>query len=575
MSKLINLKNIFPVLGNLVSSYGRSDFNRDLFAGLTVGVIFIPQGMAYAMLAGVPPIYGLYAGLFPLLLYALFGTSRQLSIGPVAVSALLVLAGISTIAEPFSPEYITYVILTGFCIGVLQILAGIFKLGFLVNFLSHPVIAGFSSAAAIIIVISQLKDVFGFPIPRMETSAEYLLYAFSHLDETHWLTLSICLGSLAIIYLLRYINKKIPAALLVAIVATALTYFFRWDQEELSIIGDISRGLPSFEMVELDRKSILAVLPTVLTVAIIGTVECIGIAKVLEAKTKNHIVIPNRELIALGISKTLGSLFQAMPTSGSFSRSAVNHDAHASTQISSIITVILIALTLIFLTPFFYYMPLAVLAAIILQSVTGLFDYKEAIHLWKVHRLDFIMMMTTFVITLVLGIEEGVFAGVALSVVTVLYKSTKPHTAKLGNIPNTPFYRNVERFQDVEPVDEIIIIRFDDQLFFGNVSYFKERMKNYIAEHHTKPKYCLLDCGNIHDLDSSGAHGLQEIENYLLDQGIELHVASVRGPMRDMLYKCGMMTEPHKHHMTVHAGVQTITGTAERTSFEQAMQKNR
>ena len=340
---------IFPI-AQYLKQYSGENFRKDLFAGLTVGVVLVPQAMAYAMLAGVPPIYGLYAGLIPLLTYALLGSSRQLSIGPVAVSSILVLAGIGTISAPFSAEYIGLAILTGIFAGVLQLTLGVLRLGFLVNFLSRPVIAGFSSAAAIIIIISQFKDAFGFKVVG-STSFESLLYTVSNLAQTHWLTLATTLGSLALLLGIRAISKKIPAALVVTILATVLSAKLGWMEAGLAVIGEIPNGLPSFVLPDWSMDNIRAILPTVLTVGIIGTVEVLSIGKLLESKTRNHILQPNRELIAVGFSKIIGGFFQAMPSSSSFSRSAINNDNNADTQVSSIITFALIGLTLLFFTP--------------------------------------------------------------------------------------------------------------------------------------------------------------------------------------------------------------------------------
>lgn len=552
----MSIGKIFPISHSLKGYQGR-DFTRDLNAGLTVGVILIPQAMAYAMLAGLPPIYGLYAGLLPLVIYALLGTTRQLSVGPVAVSSLLVLAGISTIAEPFSARYIELALLTGVLAGVLQLLLGLLRMGFLVNFLSRPVIAGFSSAAAIIIAISQLKDVLGFSISGT-TTADSLIYAITHLGETHTLTCAIALVSLVILLICRTISRKIPSSLIVAILATLLCYYFRWDQSGAAIIGDIPSGLPSFSLGSWSANDLNIILPTVFTVGIIGSVECLSIAKVLESRTKDHIVQPNQELMAMGLSKIVGGFFQAMPSSSSFSRSAINNERNAHSQVSSIITAIIVLLTLLFFTDLFYYMPKAVLAAIILQSVIGLFEWKEAKHLWKVHKSDLTMMLITFLITLVLGIEKGVFLGVLMSILMVLYKSTKPHVAELGNIPGTPFYRNINRFEESTTSDNILIIRFDDQLYYGNASFFKEYIRGEVEGRANKLTHLLLDCSNIHNMDSTGTHALLDIEEYLASHEIEIHLAAERGPVRDMLTVCGMMKEPLKHHMSVHAGVTAI-----------------
>lgn len=529
-------KSFFPILESL-ESYTKKDFTKDLSAGLTVGVMLIPQGMAYALLTGMPPIYGLYGGFIPLLFYAIFGTSRQMSIGPVAISSLLVLAGISQLEDPGSAAYVELVILTGLLVGAAQLLLSFLRMGFLVNFLSHPVLVGFTSAAAVIIAISQLKDLFGFPIPRFSHSYESLFYAIQHLGETNFLSLSFCLGSVILILLLKRLHSAIPGPLIATVIGTVLAWALQLENYGLALVMEVPSGLPAFESPVLDWDKIVLVMPTVFTVTVICIVESIGIAKVLEAKHQSYEVRPNQELFALGISKLVGAFFQSLVTSGSFSRSAVNDEAGAKTGVSSIISALLIALTLLFLTDLVYFLPKAVLAAIILLAIKSLFNLKEAIHLWHTHRRDFWMMLVTFIVTLLLGIGEGVVAGVALSISTVLYRSSRPHLAVLGKLPGTQYYRNIKRFQEAEQSDEVLIMRFDDQLYFGNASYFKEHIKKLVRQKGPDLRLLIMDASSMHDIDSTGIHALEEIYNYLKDRKIRLNLCGVIGPVRDMLFK--------------------------------------
>lgn len=531
------LAKIFPFLESL-KGYTSQYFKDDLSAGLTVAIMLVPQGMAYAFLAGMPPIYGLYGGLVPLFLYALFGTSRQLSIGPVAVSALLVLEGFRQIAEPGSSEYIQLVILGGLMIGIIQLLLSMLRLGFLVNFLSHPVLAGFTSAAAIIIAISQLKDFLGIPIPRFSYSYETAWYAINHLGEANWISVIICSVSITVMLALRSISRSIPGALIVVVAGTLLSWGLDLQQYGLEIIRDVPAGLPAFELPLLDLEVVKGIMPIVLTIAIIGVVECISIAKVLESKHEEYDIRPNQELFAIGVSKIGGAFFQALPTSASFTRSAINEDAGGRTTISSMVTALLIVLTLLFLTPLFYYLPKAVLAAIILLAVRSLFDFKEAIFLWKTDKRDLAMMLITFQATLTFGIEEGVFTGVLLSIGTVLLKSSKPHYGILGKVQGTNNYRNIERFPDAEQMPDELLIRFDDQLYFANASYFKD-----VINERTEPedgiKAVFMDARSMHHIDSSGLHALADIHSRLKRLGIEFYIASAIGPVRDLLRKAG------------------------------------
>lgn len=530
---------LFPILESL-QDYSKSVFRSDLIAGLTVGIMLVPQGMAYALLAGMPPIYGLYGGLIPLFLYALLGTSRQMSVGPVAVSALLVLGGVSQIAEPQTAEYISLVITAGLLIGLAQVLLSFLRLGFLVNFLSHPVIAGFTSAAAIIIAISQLKDFLGFPIPRFTESYETLFYAIGHIGETNWISVLVCISSIVIILGLRGVNRNIPGALLVVILGTLISWLFNLKDYGLNIVGNVPEGLPAFQTPDLQWSTIKILLPTVATVTTIGIVESLGIAKVLEAKHQDYEVRPNQELLALGVAKIGGAFFQAIPSSGSFTRSAINNDAGSKTTISSIVCASLIALTLIFLTPLFYYLPMAVLAAIILLAVKSLFDLKEAIHLWHTHKEDFVMMMVTFVATLALDIPTGILTGVLLSIGAILFHSSRPHIAVLGQMPDKVHFQDIQRYESAKELEHKVIMRFDEQLYFANASYFKDKIKELVKNSNRTINYFYLDASDMQNIDSSGLTALEEVHINLKNQNIQLCICGATDTVTDLLNKSGL-----------------------------------
>lgn len=546
-----------------LSDYSLDKLKSDLFAGITVGTILIPQGMAYALLAGMPPIYGLYASIVPLIIYACFASSSKLSVGPVAVSALLVLAGISQLAEPFSAEYIELVILTGFLVGLVQISLGMFKMGFLVNFISHPVIAGFTSAAAIIIIVSQLKDALGLQMTNSPNCLSTLSEVASQLGQTNWITAGITLISITVITVLKKINKAIPGPLIVAAIGIILSYYFSLGTKEVAIVGQIPEGLPKFSNPSFSLDALSKLWPTVLTVTLIGIVESLGIAKSLEARFKDHTIVPNQELIALGLSKVTGSFFSALPSSGSFSRSAINGEAGGKTTVSSLITAILVILTLIFFTTVFYHLPKAILAAIILLSVVKLFDIKEAKALWKSDRLDFWMMFSTFIVTLFLGIEAGVLSGVLLSILAVLYKSSVPAISELGHIEGTSYYKNIERFDEASGVDDTLILRFESKLFFGNANFFKDSIMKRIHNGDNQISHVVIDGSIINDVDSTAKHMLRDLDRELEDQGVSLHLCGLVGQVRDSLYRSGLLTEIEKHHMTIHDAIVQIRHSEE------------
>lgn len=545
----------FPLLYD-VKHNSLQGLKRDFLAGLTVAVLLVPQGMAYASLAGLPPIYGLYGGLVPLIIYALLGTSKHLAIGPVAVSAILVLSGVSKLATPLSASYIELVILTGFLVGICQFILSVLRLGFLANFLSHPVIAGFTSAASLIIIFTQLDEYLGIQISSAGFF-ENIVSLTKSIETTHMLTLAISSISTVLLLTLRKVSRSIPSALIIVVLSTLISWYFGFELRGVSIIGQIPSGLPSFAMPNFDPELIFALGPTVLAVTVIGLVESIAIARALEAKHKGYTISPNQEFLALGLSKVFGSFFQSLPTSGSFSRSAINSASGAQSGMAGIFTAIIVCITLLFFTPLLYHLPAACLAVIIIVAVLGLFDKKEFVHLWNTHRPDFYMMLATFVITLGLGIEAGVLSGVILSIVNVLYRSSKPNFATLGRIAGTDEYRDLSRFEYAVAEDDAIILRFDAQLYFANASYFKESILDTVSTH-PNIRHIVLDGSNMSDIDSSGVTALKDVDIWLKERNIDLHLCSARGAVRDMLFKSGLLSEVDKHHISVHECIKSI-----------------
>ena len=494
--------------------------------------------MAYALLMGVPPIYGLYTCLVPLLCYAFLGTSRLLSIGPVAVTAILVMSGVSQIATPFTPKFLNLVILSGLLIGVLQICMGLIRMGFLVNLISQPVLTGFIAAAAIIIIISQFDEGLGITI-RGKNTFDKLFYLITHLSSIHIFTFLLCLFSILSILGLKKWKSSFPGALLILVATTLMTYFFDLQNKGISVLGEVPRGLPTFEIPNINYNDISTLLPSVLTVTFIGYVGSIGIAKALELKNKDHILKPSQELIALGLAKVVGAFFQSVPSSGSYSRTAINDRAGGKTAVSSIITAILVVITLLYLTSYLHYIPKAVLAAIILVSVLGLINSKEAIYLWKIKRKEFYIMLITFMGTLIIGVEYGIFIGILLSYIFLQYQSSRPHVAELVRIPDSDYYRNINRFPEAKQSEVYLIIRFDDQLYFANSGFFKEIIFHKVQVRQSLPEYLILDAKNMHDIDSTGLHILEDVLDYLESYAIQLLISGAIGPVRDFLKRSG------------------------------------
>lgn len=531
------LYKVIPAL-SWMSNYKKENLKGDITAGITVGVMLVPQGMAYAMLAGLPPIIGLYASVIPVLIYALLGTSNQLAVGPVAIVSLMTAAGVGALANGSVEVYIAYAVLLSLMVGGMQLFMGLGRFGFLVNFLSHPVISGFTSAAALIIGFSQLKHLLGVDISRSHHIHEILYNAWLQISDVHMITFVIGITSVAILLSVKKIKPMFPGALLVVVLSTLLVWAMGLDQSGVKIVGDVPAGLPSFAFPSWDWNAMSELLPTAIAISMVGFMESISVAKAF-ARRNRYDVNPNQELIALGAANIAGSFFKGYPVTGGFSRTAVNGQAGANTPLSSIITAILIAIVLLFLTPLFYYLPNAVLAAIIMTAVFGLVDIKEVKHLNKVKRSDLVMLVITFFATLTLGIEMGILTGVAVSLLWFVVKTTRPHVAVLAQVPGTDTFKNIERRSDVKPVDDVLILRVDAQFYFGNASFLKDLVKSHINKAETKLKAIIIEAASINQLDASADATLHELLEELSASNIKLYFASVKGPVMDVMQRSG------------------------------------
>ena len=530
------IKELIPIL-EWLPNYNSSRLKGDFIAGITVSIILIPQGIAYALIAGLPPIYGLYCALVPQLVYAIFGSSRQVAIGPVAMDSLIVATGVSTLALAGSDSYIAIAILLAFMVGSIQFLLGVFRLGFIVNFLSKPVISGFTSAVALTIGINQFRNLFGVDFVQSDQIQYVLEDIWFNIIDFNLHTTVIGLTSVGVIILLRKINKKIPNALLVVVVGILTIRYFGDEFSDVAIVKDIPSGLPSFSFPEMDISQMRELLPIALTLVMVGYLETISIGKSLEAKQDEYKLRPNQELIALGLSNIIGSWFKAYPSTSSFSRSAINQESGATTGMASLVSVVMVLLTLLFLTPLFYHLPKTVLAAIIIVAVFGLVNIKEAIFLWKANNFDFWLLVITFFSTLLFGIEYGIMIGVGLSLIILIFRTSRPYVAELGKVPDSDFYRNKERFNEVILDDEVLVFRFDAQLFYANASYFIETLELMVEEKGSHLKLIVLDAESINRVDSTGVEMLKERIRFYHKKNILFYFAGVKGPVRDHLFR--------------------------------------
>ena len=531
------LRSFFPIL-DWLPNYKKTHFSGDLFAGLTVGVMLIPQGMAYAMLAGLPPIFGLYAAFVPQIIYAFTGTSRQLAVGPVAMDSLLVAAGLGALAISKIEDYIIMAVFLAFFMGAIQLLLGILRMGFLVQLLSKPVINGFTSAAAIIIGMSQFKHLLGVQVPSNNRLHVLLIDIFGQLENTNVYALGLGILSMIIIWGFKKWIPKFPGILVAVVLSILVVYWTRWDLNGLRIVGDVPEGLPAISFPRITMENIQTLLPTALTLALVAFLEAVSVAKAIQEQHKDYEINANQELRALGLSNIVGSFFQSYPTTGGFSRTALNHFAGAKTGLSFLISAAVVATTLLFLTPLFYYMPLTTLAALVIVAVSSLIDLKYPLVLLKTRMDEFLLLNFTFLTTLFVGITQGILFGVALSLVLLIYRISNPHFAFLARIKGSSIFKNIERFpSEVEDRDDLIIIRFDAPLFFGNRDFFKKIILEAASKKQKTLKTIILNAESINYIDSSALDTLLEMVRVCKSNNTRFIIAGAIGPARDVLLK--------------------------------------
>lgn len=526
----MQLQTFFPA-ASWLPAYRRAHLGGDVGAGLTVAVMLVPQAMAYAMLAGLPPVIGLYASTIPLVLYALFGTSKQLAVGPVAMVSLLVATSVGTLAKAGSAEYIGFALTLMLMVGVLQLVLGLARAGFVVNFLSHPVVSGFTSAAALIIGSSQLKHLLGVDIGRTSKVHETLAAVANGLGTAHLPTVFIGVSAVALMLVLRRVAPKVPGALVAVVLGTGAVIAFDLAAGGVAIIGAVPGGLPPLSMPSLSGDALATLLPAAIAISLVGFMESISVAQFFARKHGDRIDA-NQELIGLGLANLGGAFFSGYPVTGGLSRTAVNEQAGARTGLASLVTAALIVLTLLFLTPLFHALPKAVLAAIIIVAVTRLFDVAEVKHLYQSDRVDLGLLLLTFVATLALGIEEGILVGVGASLLVFVARRTRPHYAVLGRLPGEPVWRNVANFPEAVPEPGILALRFDASFYFGNVRFLQQRIEQEEARATTPIVGIVLAMHGVNALDSSAAAMLADVARQYAERGIAVHLAAVKGPVR-------------------------------------------
>lgn len=532
------LKKTFRI-SEWLPGYSRKQFAGDLTAGLTTGVMFIPQGMAYAVIAGVPPIYGLYAGVIPLLIYPLMATSRHLSIGVVSVNMLIIAAGIGSLAKASTEEYIALSILLTMVTGLLQLLMGSMRLGSILNFFSRPVIAGFTLAAPLIIAGTQLHNLTGIQLPN----TQYIFYiiegVIQNIEQLHYMTFLCGVGAILLLILLKMIHQKLPAFVIVLSVGIFIGWFLDLGSYGIQLVGDIPGGLPSFQMPQIKFDSIRELLPTALTLALVQFMGVASIGQAL-AKRHNYIIDANHELIAIGASNFFGSFFRSIPVAGSFSQTAAAEQANVRTPMANVVMSVLIIATLLFLTPVFYFLPMPVLAAITIVAVFGLINIAEFKFLFTTKKTEGFIAVFTAVCTLLIGIQEGILLGVVASMLNILYKFSRPNVAELGIIPGTRLFKNLERNPEAKTIDGILILRVDASFSFVNAEFFRDFVLEKSRERNKSARFVIIDGSSINTLDTTATDQLKSMITTLRNWNIQLYITGLKGPVRDVINKSGL-----------------------------------
>ena len=527
--------------------YTRSDLGNDLTAAFIVTIMLIPQSLAYALLAGLPAEAGLYASIVPIMLYAVFGTSRSLAVGPVAVVSLMTAAALSNIVEQGTMGYAVAALSLAGLSGVILLAMGLFRLGFVANFLSHPVIAGFITASGLIIAASQVKHILGITADG-HNLLELLISLGGNLGGINWITTVIGVLATGFLFWVRkglkplLIRIGLGAAvtgflvklgpIVVVVATTAAVWYWGLDARGVQIVGAVPQSLPPFTLPSVSPALLGQLLLPAFLIAIIGFVESISVAQTLAARKRQRID-PDQELIGLGAANIGAAFTGGFPVTGGFARSVVNFDAGAATPAAGAFTAVGLAIAALALTPLIYFLPIATLAATIIVAVLGLVDFSILKRSWIYNRGDFAAVATTILLTLALGVEAGISAGVLLSVLLHLYRSSRPHIAEVGQVPGTEHFRNILR-HDVITHASIVTLRVDESLYFANARWLEDQIQNRVAgDKHVR--HVILQCSAINEIDFSALESLEAINERLREMGVQLHLSEVKGPVMDRL----------------------------------------
>jgi len=578
------LTQLIPIL-DWGKGYQRDDLPSDLMAGLITAIMLVPQSMAYATLAGLPPQIGLYSSMAPLVLYGIFGTSRALAVGPVAIVSLMTATALGAALPEgaSSGEYIAAAAVLALLNGLVLLALGAMRAGFLVNFLSHPVLSGFTSAAAFVIGLSQVKHLFGVSVPRGST-VDTVTGIVGELSETNLTAFALGLGAILLMvwmrgplqkilekrslspFLIQLLTKSGP--LVVVFFGTVLTTSLGLSEtNNVAIVKDIPLGLPDVSTPFFDQALWLSLLPSAALIGLVGYMESVSVAKALAARRRQKID-PNQELMGLGMANIGAGFTGGYPVTGGFSRSMVNFAAGAATPLASIITATLVGLSVAFLTPLFYFLPRAILAAIILVAVASLIDFKSIKHSWQYSKSDGSAQVATIIVVLAVGIEAGILAGVVLSLVLFLWRTSRPHMAIVGQVGYTEHYRNVLR-HEVRTDPEILLLRVDENLYFANTAYLETRVQEIVADNPEVSQIVLI-CSAVNFIDTSAMETLEQLIDNFHQAGVTLHLAEVKGPIMDRLSRTDFLEHltPGRVFISTHEAVKQLREIVHADGFD-------
>jgi len=554
------MKNRLSWVPTWLRAYGRQDFRGDVLAGLVVAVMLVPQAMAYAMLAGLPPVYGLYAATLPLVAYAFFGTSRQLAVGPVAIVSLLVADACSRLAEAGAggaAGLAGLAALLALLVGVIQVVLGLCRAGFLVNFVSHAVVSGFTSAGAIMIGLSQLQHLLGVKMSGGHSAVTLLAEAVRHAGGAHGPTLAIGLTAAAVLLLARWRRWRFPATLPVIAASILLVWWFDLEEQGVRAVGAVPGGLPGWRLPTFSLGNLRSLLPSALAIVFIGVMESIAVAKWIATREKYRIDA-NRELVGLGLANVVAGLFSGYPVTGGFSRTAVNYQAGARTPLAAVFTAALVLLTLLFLTPLFTHLPNAVLAAIIMVAVIGLIDFREARHLFTVKKADGWIFVVTFLVTLSLGMDKGLVAGIVFSLALFIRRSARPHLAVLGRVGEHEF-RDLRRYPNAAVDPAVMMLRVDASLYFANAGFVEDRIRARLVQQ-PSTRWVVMDMSGVNDIDGVAVTMLTDLMRDTGAAGVQFLFCGMKAAVRDIVERAGWkeLLGDRMYHVTLSQALASL-----------------